>query len=182
MRRWFDRSEANFRLTVNVVADWARVSYQRLALLLEERRFDELGEQQRSLNSAFIENARAARALQAAERRFHALVARQWRVGRCFVAGAQRGAARGTSAPGAEVAIRLQPNERGWIAGEVELEPDELRGDDVRWFILEALGAIGTPEARSFLKNATLLDEDGRCRALAEDILSQGTEPARGAR
>jgi tetratricopeptide (TPR) repeat protein len=44
-RRWFDRSDANFRLTVNVVADWARVSYQRLALLLEERRFDELGEQ-----------------------------------------------------------------------------------------------------------------------------------------
>jgi tetratricopeptide (TPR) repeat protein len=44
-RRWFDRSEANFRLTVNVVADWARVSYQRLAILLEERRFDELAEQ-----------------------------------------------------------------------------------------------------------------------------------------
>jgi tetratricopeptide (TPR) repeat protein len=43
-RRWFDRSEANFRLTVNAVADWSRVTYQRLALRLEERNFAELRE------------------------------------------------------------------------------------------------------------------------------------------
>jgi tetratricopeptide (TPR) repeat protein len=43
--QWFDRAEANFRLTVNAVADWSRVAYQRLALLLEERKFDDLMEQ-----------------------------------------------------------------------------------------------------------------------------------------
>ena len=47
---------------------------------------------------------------------------------------AQSGNGLTPSPPGAEVEVRLQPTERGWIAGEVELEPDELRGDDVRWF------------------------------------------------
>jgi len=51
--RWFDRAEANFRLTVNAVADWSRVSYQRLALLLEERKFDALMEQLPSLVESF---------------------------------------------------------------------------------------------------------------------------------
>lgn len=43
--RWLERSETSFRLTVNPVANWCRVSYQRLALRLEERRFEELLEQ-----------------------------------------------------------------------------------------------------------------------------------------
>jgi tetratricopeptide (TPR) repeat protein len=43
-RRWFDRAEAWFRHTVNSVADWARLSYQRLALRLEEREFEEVRE------------------------------------------------------------------------------------------------------------------------------------------
>ena len=38
--RWLDRAEAAFRNTVSAVADRARVSYQRLALRTEERRFD----------------------------------------------------------------------------------------------------------------------------------------------
>jgi tetratricopeptide (TPR) repeat protein len=41
-RRWFDRSEAWFRHTVNSVADWSRLSYQRLALRVEAREFDEV--------------------------------------------------------------------------------------------------------------------------------------------
>lgn len=41
---WFDRADASFRLTVNAVGDWSRVAYQRLALLLEERRLVELME------------------------------------------------------------------------------------------------------------------------------------------
>ena len=45
-----------------------------------------------------------------------------------------RPVARGTTAPGADIVVRLTPAERGWLAGAVELEPDELRGDDVRWF------------------------------------------------
>ncbi|MGH9363648.1 MAG: hypothetical protein ACRD1B_00055 [Thermoanaerobaculia bacterium] len=52
-RQWFDRAEGNLRLTVNAVADWSRVSYQRLALLLEERNFDALFEQLPALIQAF---------------------------------------------------------------------------------------------------------------------------------
>jgi hypothetical protein len=40
-----------------------------------------------------------------------------------------------TAAAGAdEVLVRAAPAERGWLAGTVEIEPDELRADDVRHF------------------------------------------------
>jgi hypothetical protein len=42
--------------------------------------------------------------------------------------------ARGTAISGDEILVRAAPAERGWVAGSVELEPDELRGDDVRHF------------------------------------------------
>ena len=42
--------------------------------------------------------------------------------------------ARGTAVSGDEIVVRAAPAERGWVAGSVELEPDELRGDDVRHF------------------------------------------------
>ena len=47
--------------------------------------------------------------------------------------------ARGTAVGGGEsgtapVTVRAAPPERGWITGTVEIEPDELRADDVRWF------------------------------------------------
>jgi hypothetical protein len=42
--------------------------------------------------------------------------------------------ARGTAAANEEVVLRAAPPERGWTAGSVELEPDELRGDDARYF------------------------------------------------
>ena len=41
-RRWFDRAEASYRLTVNAVAELSRLAYQRLALDLEERKMDQL--------------------------------------------------------------------------------------------------------------------------------------------
>ena len=53
-RRWFDRSESAFRLTVNAVADWARVSYQRLALRVEEREFETVLELAPSLFQTFV--------------------------------------------------------------------------------------------------------------------------------
>ena len=40
-----------------------------------------------------------------------------------------------TSGAGA-VSVRAAPPERGWVEGTVELEPDELRGDDIRYFAL----------------------------------------------
>ena len=47
--------------------------------------------------------------------------------------------ARGTAAPspgagGAEIVVRASPAERGWLAGAVEIAPDEMRADDVRHF------------------------------------------------
>ncbi|MEO8430052.1 MAG: hypothetical protein ABI592_00990 [Acidobacteriota bacterium] len=52
-RRWFDRSETAFRHTVNAIADWARVAYQRLALRTEEREFEEVLELLPSLVETF---------------------------------------------------------------------------------------------------------------------------------
>jgi hypothetical protein len=47
---------------------------------------------------------------------------------------AARTLARGTAVANGEILVRAAPPERGWVAGAVELEPDELRGDDVRHF------------------------------------------------
>ncbi len=51
--RWLDRSESHFRQTINALADWARVSYQRLALRVEERDFDAVLELVPSLTLTF---------------------------------------------------------------------------------------------------------------------------------
>jgi len=53
-RRWFDRSEANFVRAANASAHFARLAYQRLALAMEERRFDEI----RELAPAWAESSR----------------------------------------------------------------------------------------------------------------------------
>jgi tetratricopeptide (TPR) repeat protein len=41
-RRWLDRADASFRHTISAKADLSRVTYQRLALKLEERALDEV--------------------------------------------------------------------------------------------------------------------------------------------
>ena len=51
--RWFNRAESNFRLTVSAVADWSRLGYHRLALCLEERRFQDFFEQLPTLVDSF---------------------------------------------------------------------------------------------------------------------------------
>ena len=50
--------------------------------------------------------------------------------------------------------LRAAPPERGWSAGTVELEPDELRGDDVRYFAVWIGRAPARPRchARGFLR------------------------------
>lgn len=45
-----------------------------------------------------------------------------------------RTVARGTAREGEAVDVAVAPPERGWISGLVRLDPDELRGDDVRAF------------------------------------------------
>jgi hypothetical protein len=65
--------------------------------------------------------------------------------------------ARGTAAPNEEVVVRASPPERGWIAGTVELEPDELPGDNTRYFatwIGPAPGIAVSPSSGPFVKNA----------------------------
>lgn len=42
--------------------------------------------------------------------------------------------ASGTARAGEELTVHASPREQGWRAGVVELEPDELRGDDARFF------------------------------------------------
>lgn len=90
--------------------------------------------------------------------------------------------ARGTSAPGSEVAVRLQPSERGWVAGAVELEPDELRGDDVRWFaahIGAAPSVVAEAGAGPFARTAVdVLVQEGRVTR-GTGVLVAGAEAAR---
>jgi hypothetical protein len=53
--------------------------------------------------------------------------------------------------------VRAAPPERGWVQGTVELEPDELAGDNVRHFAVwigPAPGVTISPAAGSFVKNA----------------------------
>ena len=66
--------------------------------------------------------------------------------------------ARGMAARDEEIVLRAEPPERGWNAGTVELEPDELRGDDVRHFAVwigpapaVSLHPLAGPFARSAL-------------------------------
>jgi hypothetical protein len=46
----------------------------------------------------------------------------------------ERTVARGTAGRGEPVVLRVSPPERGWQAGRVELEPDDFRADDLRYF------------------------------------------------
>lgn len=79
-----------------------------------------------------------------------------------------RSAARGSVAGASPLVARLQPTQRGWIGGSVELEPDELRGDDLRYFAVH----VGEPPAitadatsGAFLRGAVdALVEGGRAR------------------
>ena len=79
---------------------------------------------------------------------------------------AGRSIVRGTAAPGEEVVIRAAPPERGWVAGTIELEPDELPGDNVRHFAVwigAAPGVSVTPFAGPFVRNAVdVLKGSGR--------------------
>jgi hypothetical protein len=67
------------------------------------------------------------------------------------------------------ISVHAGPPERGWVAGSVELEPDELRGDDVRYFALwigEAPVVVVDSSAGPFLRSAVqALEANGRVSA-----------------
>ncbi len=93
-----------------------------------------------------------------------------------------RAAARGTAAPGTDILVRLEPAERGWVAGAVELEPDELRGDDTRYFAVHvgAAPAVNAdPSVGAFARTAVdALAQSGRI-ARGPDVAIIGAEAAR---
>jgi hypothetical protein len=93
-----------------------------------------------------------------------------------------RAAARGIVAPGEDIVVRLAPSERGWISGAVELEPDELRGDDVRWFAVHigsAPAVNAEPGAGPFARTAVdALAQEGRI-SHGSDIAVAGAESAK---
>ena len=65
--------------------------------------------------------------------------------------------ARGTAAPNEEVIVRAAPPERGWVAGTVEIEADELAADNVRYFAtwIGAAPAVAVaPAVGPFIKDA----------------------------
>jgi hypothetical protein len=74
--------------------------------------------------------------------------------------------ARGSVAPSEQVLVRAAPPERGWLAGSVELQPDELRGDDVRYFAVSVgppAGVRVSPGAGPFVRSAVdALEQSGR--------------------
>lgn len=76
--------------------------------------------------------------------------------------------ARGTVAGGGAIEAGATPAARGWVAGAIELPPDELRADDVRPFALHvgpAPAARAEPAAGSFARTAlAALAADGRVR------------------
>src|SRR4029078_6702603 len=64
---------------------------------------------------------------------------------------------RGNAAPNEEVVVHASPPERGWLAGTVELEPDELAGDNVRNFAVwigSAPGVHGLPSGGALWEKA----------------------------
>ncbi|HSA56637.1 MAG TPA: BatA domain-containing protein [Gemmatimonadaceae bacterium] len=77
--------------------------------------------------------------------------------------------ARGVLRGNDEVMVRAEPAVRGWVAGTVELAPDELRGDDERYFaawIGDAPAVTVHAAAGSFARSAIeALTQSERARA-----------------
>jgi len=86
--------------------------------------------------------------------------------------------ARGTAAPNEEVVVRTSPPERGWVAGTVELEPDELPGDNVRHFAvwIGAAPAVAlSPSVGPFVKTRSTFCE--RASELSKGVTSTSLPP-----
>jgi hypothetical protein len=80
--------------------------------------------------------------------------------------------ARGSFVPGEPQLVRVAPDSRGWVAGRVEIDADEMPGDDVRWFAAW-VGApppvLATTGAGPFVRSALdVLKSEGRARAGGE--------------
>ncbi|MBV6520483.1 MAG: hypothetical protein MNPFHGCM_00598 [Gemmatimonadaceae bacterium] len=85
----------------------------------------------------------------------------------------ERTLARGLTRGGEEISVRAEPAERGWQRGVIELAPDELRADDMRYFAVWMGGAPSVrllPGSGPFVKTAVdALVQSGRL-ALGNEI------------
>ncbi|HEY5219089.1 MAG TPA: BatA and WFA domain-containing protein [Gemmatimonadaceae bacterium] len=74
--------------------------------------------------------------------------------------------ARGTAAPGEDILVRASPLDHGWLAGTVELDADELPGDNVRHFaawVGAPTRVHAAPDVGPFVRSALdVLRSDGR--------------------
>lgn len=95
----------------------------------------------------------------------------------------ERTLARGTAASGEEATVRAAPAERGWVAGTVEIEPDELVMDDSRHFAVwigPAPAVAVAAAAGVFLRNAVdVLRSTERVRDGADITIASADETTR---
>lgn len=88
--------------------------------------------------------------------------------------------ARGTAAPAfparevvEQAPVRTLPDERGWLAGAVEITPDELRADDIRHFaawVGSPPGVTADPAAGPFARSAVEAIEAGGLIRAGRDV------------
>ena len=99
--------------------------------------------------------------------------------------GVERTLARGVVGPDGAVLVGAAPAERGWVTGAVELEPDELRADDRRWFatwVGERPRVAVDASAGPFVSRAVgVLADDARGEAGPGGVVVAGAEGARSA-
>ncbi len=92
-----------------------------------------------------------------------------------------RTVARGTVGPSslaapAQVTQRLASTSSGWLRGSVEVDPDELRGDDVRWFAVR----VASPPSIAVRTEAGPFVGTALATLVEETRLARGVEGATG--
>jgi hypothetical protein len=82
--------------------------------------------------------------------------------------------AAGRTDGGGRLEVELPPAQEGWLTGRIELEPDELRADDVAHFTLSVRSPprVSTtgPLTRFLEAGLDLLDERGRVQRTSQDF------------
>lgn len=94
-----------------------------------------------------------------------------------------RDVARALAEPGATVSLPLPPLPPGWWSGEVALEPDELRADDVRalaWRVAPPARVAAGPDAGPFLGVALAVLQEARRVGVGTEV-TVSDHPAAGA-
>jgi hypothetical protein len=84
----------------------------------------------------------------------------------------ERTLARGTAAPDDETVVNAAPPERGWVAGFIEIQPDEFRADDIRHFAVW----IGAAPRVSVLSSAGVFTRSAVGALISAGRLAEGND------